>query len=89
MLEASYIPHESATIYQTATDLCEIFDREMNSLYLLAFLLTTDNDKAEQCFVWALSECVEGSGPVMDWAPSWARRTVLKQAIRAGLRKTG
>lgn len=82
MLEAIYIPHESATTYETATDLCEVFDREMNSLYLLAFLLTTDSDKAEQCFVWALSECLEGPRPVMDWAPAWARRTILKQAIR-------
>lgn len=81
MLELNYIPDESAPKPADAADLCAIFAADMNSLYLLAFLLTADSDKAEQCFTSALGECVEGPVPFADWAPSWARRTILKQAI--------
>jgi hypothetical protein len=59
-----------------------ILTEEMRSLYLFSFLLTADNDKADQCFVGGLGECVEGISVFVDWARSWARRTILKHAIR-------
>jgi hypothetical protein len=64
------------------TDFFRTFNEEMHSLYLLSFLLTADHDKAEQCLVSAIGECVEGSGVVMDWAYPWTRGTVLKHAIQ-------
>jgi hypothetical protein len=67
--------------YATAADFCEIFTEEMHSLYLLSFLLTTDRDKAEQCFIAALEECGEGMGAFMEWSRLWARRAIIKQAI--------
>jgi DNA-directed RNA polymerase specialized sigma24 family protein len=54
----------------------------MHSLYLLSFLLTADHDKAEQCLVSAMGECMDGVGVFMDWARSWTRGAVLKQAIQ-------
>jgi hypothetical protein len=50
---------ERSPQYATVTDFCEIFTEEMHSLYLLSFLLTADQDKAEQCFIGGLGECVE------------------------------
>jgi hypothetical protein len=82
MLSSTQAIDERATTFRTGTDFCKIFTEEMNSLYLLAFLLTADSDKAEQCFVSGLGECVEGTGAFMEWAHSWARRTIMKQAIR-------
>jgi hypothetical protein len=82
MLESIQISDERTTNYATAADFCEIFTEEMHSLYLLAFLLTADNDKAEQCFVNGLGECEEGMSVFMEWARSWARRAILKHAIR-------
>jgi hypothetical protein len=82
MLESTHIIDERTTTYMTGIDFCKIFTEEMNSLYLLAFLLTADSDKAERCFVCGLGECVEGTGAFMEWAHSWARRTIIKQAIR-------
>jgi DNA-directed RNA polymerase specialized sigma24 family protein len=82
MLESTHIVDGRAAPYRTGTDFCKIFAEEMNSLYLLAFLLTADSDKAEQCFVCALGECVEETGAFMEWAHSWARRTIIKQAIQ-------
>ena len=54
----------------------------MNDLYLLSFLLTADVAKAEECFVSGLEHCVEGTYVFRDWARSWARRTIIQNAIR-------
>src|SRR3984885_14192700 len=72
---------ERVTSYPTVTDFFRAFNEEMHSLYLLSFLLTADHDKAEQCLVSAMGECVEGIGVFMDWARSWTRAAVIKHAI--------
>jgi DNA-directed RNA polymerase specialized sigma24 family protein len=54
----------------------------MNSMYLLSLLLTADLTKAEECFVSGLEDCVEGTYVFRDWARSWARRTIIQNAIR-------
>jgi hypothetical protein len=41
-----------------------------------------DHDKAEQCLICAMGECVEWIGVFTDWAHSWSRRAVLKRAIQ-------
>jgi hypothetical protein len=81
MPERLHFVDERATSYATVTDFFRTFTEEMHSLYLLSFLLTADTDKAEQCFVSAIGECVERIGVFMEWAGSWARRAVLKYAI--------
>jgi hypothetical protein len=82
MLEPMHFVNERATPYLTVTDFFSIFTEEMHSLYLLAFLLTADHDKAEECLVSAMGECVEGVGVFTDWARSWTRGVVLKRAIQ-------
>jgi len=51
-------------------------------MHLLSFLLTADQTKAEECFVSGLEDCVEGTYVFRDWAQSWARRTIIQNAIR-------
>ena len=58
------------------------FSEEMNSLYLLALLLTADPGKAEQCFVAGIGNSVEGNPVFREWSRSWARRTIIQNAIR-------
>jgi hypothetical protein len=82
MLHSMDFVDERATPYPTATDFFKTFNEEMHNLYLLSFLLTADPDKAEQCLVSAMGECVEGVGVLADWARSWTRGAVLKHAIR-------
>ena len=82
MLQSTHFVEERATPYPTVADFLRTFNEEMHSLYLLSFLLTADHDKAEQCLVAAMGECVEGSGVFMDWARSWIRAAVLKHAIQ-------
>ena len=82
MLRAMNFVDERATPYPTVTDFVRTFNEEMHSLYLLSFLLTADHDKAEECLVSAIGECVEGIGVLVDWARSWTRGAVLKHAIQ-------
>lgn len=68
--------------YATTDDFRRIFDENMNSLYLLAFLLTADHGLAEQCFVSGLEDVVEGNPVFKEWAHSWARRVIIHNAVR-------
>jgi DNA-directed RNA polymerase specialized sigma24 family protein len=54
----------------------------MSPLYLLSFLLTGDEATAEQCFVGGLHIAQEGNLVFKEWAESWARRTIILNAIR-------
>jgi DNA-directed RNA polymerase specialized sigma24 family protein len=68
--------------YATAADFCRIFEKVMDRLYLLSLLLTGNAELAEECFVGGL-ETSKDSNPVFkDWARSWARRTIVRNAIR-------
>lgn len=68
--------------YATSDDFRRMFDENMNSLYLLAFLLTADHGKAEQCFVSGLEDAVEGNPVFKEWARSWTRRVIIQNAVR-------
>jgi DNA-directed RNA polymerase specialized sigma24 family protein len=68
--------------YAMRSDYYRIFETNMNSLYLLSFLLTGDRSMAEQCFVGGLHIAQEGSHVFKEWAESWARRAIIQNAIR-------
>lgn len=67
--------------YATVEDFRNVFMEEMNKLHLLALLLTGDEAKAEQCFVAAVEDSVSSNSVFRDWARSWAKRTIIKNAI--------
>jgi DNA-directed RNA polymerase specialized sigma24 family protein len=75
-------PGERTTAYATGADFCRIFADDMKNLYLLALLLTADTAKAEQCFVSGLDDCAAGNQVFKEWARSWARRTIIRNALR-------
>jgi DNA-directed RNA polymerase specialized sigma24 family protein len=68
--------------YAMRSDFCRIFEKDMNRLYLLSFLLTGDETTAEQCFVGGLHIAQEGNQVFKEWAESWARRAIIQNAIR-------
>jgi hypothetical protein len=82
MPQAIQVSVNGSTAYTTSADFCRIFSEEMSSLYLLAFLLTANAEKAEQCFVAGIGDSVEGNPVFREWARSWARRTIVLHAIR-------
>lgn len=71
-----------AAAYANSDDFCRIFDENMNSLFLLAFLLTADHAWAEQCFISSLEDAVEGNPVFREWAHSWCARAIIQNAVR-------
>jgi hypothetical protein len=71
-----------AAAYASNDDFRRIFHENMDSLYLLAFLLTADHGRAEQCFVSGLEDAVGGNPVFREWAHSWARRMIIQNAVR-------
>ena len=79
---ANKISSQEVTPYATSENFCEIFTKDMNRLYQLSFLLAGDTSKAEECFVSGLGDSLESSPVFKEWAESWARRTIIRNAIR-------
>ena len=71
----------SSSEYMLPQDFCRLFESAMPSLHLLALLLTGDQQKAEQCFVTGLEDCLQGNPVFKEWAQSWAKRTIIRRAI--------
>jgi DNA-directed RNA polymerase specialized sigma24 family protein len=71
-----------ANDYATAKDFCRLFRENTDELYQLSFLLTADHRKAEQCFVAGLQDSVKENHVFKQWARSWAKRTIIQNAIR-------
>jgi hypothetical protein len=82
MQRATQMEQQTPTPYATNADFCRIFSNEMNSLYLLSFLLTADDAVSEQCFVRGLEDSISGNPVFKEWAHSWARRAIIQTAIR-------
>ena len=43
---------------------------------------TGSHEKAEQCFVAGIEDCAQGSSVSRQWARSWARRVIIRNAVR-------
>lgn len=68
--------------YATSCDFATLFHNHVDELYTLSLLLTADQHKAEHCFVAGVEDCMNGNFPFREWAQSWARRIIIKNAIR-------
>jgi DNA-directed RNA polymerase specialized sigma24 family protein len=68
--------------YALPADFCQVFEANVDSLYTLSLLLAADHDKADECVVMGLEDCLQGNPVFREWAQSWARRMVIKNAIR-------
>src|SRR5260370_9906772 len=68
--------------YTTRADFCRIFQQEMKPFYLLAFMLTANHAKAEQCYVAGISYAVFCLQKNNERAHCGSRRLIIKHAIR-------
>ena len=71
-----------ANEYATPEDFRRLFIEETDGLYQLAYLLTGDDDKAQQCFAVGLENSVKGNNVFREWAYSWAKRMIIRNTIR-------
>jgi DNA-directed RNA polymerase specialized sigma24 family protein len=74
---------ERATEYASCKDFKQIFTEDMVGLHRLAFLLTADHAKAEQCFVAGLEDSIHGNPVFRQWARAWSKRAIIQSAIKA------
>lgn len=78
------IAAENKNDYATSQHFCGLFTEDTNSLYLISFLLTADHDKAQQCFMTSLDDCVrDGSSVFLECSHAWAQRVIVRNAIPA------
>ena len=84
MTELTYIQDrkDETDWYASREDFRRIFTEDLGGLYQLSFLLTRDPQKAEQCVVGGLEDCVAGNSVFREWARSWAKRAIVQNAIR-------
>jgi DNA-directed RNA polymerase specialized sigma24 family protein len=82
MFGRNKVTNQEASQYAMRSDFCRIFEKDMNRLYLLSFLLTGDRTMAEQCFVGGIHIAQEENQVFKEWAESWARRAIIQNAIR-------
>jgi len=68
-------------LYASGADFCQLFEHEMNRLYLLALMLTGEQEAAEKCFARSLETCSNSGRISPEWAPRWATHNIIKNAI--------
>jgi DNA-directed RNA polymerase specialized sigma24 family protein len=68
--------------YATTDDFQKLFAKEMTDLFRLSLQLTADAGKAESCLIFAMRECFANSTVSKEWVLVWARRMVVRNAIR-------
>ena len=68
--------------YANDADFCKVFRQHLDSLYVLALLLTANQEQAERGFAASLEDCFRSHYVFRDWAPAWAKRSVIQNAIR-------
>ena len=74
--------HEQAAEFATRADFEKIFTEDMHGLHLLSLLLTADQAQAEQAFVAGLEDSIHGNPVFRQWARSWSKRAIIKNAIK-------
>ncbi len=74
--------NQEAGQYATDDDFRRVFSANVDGYYQLAFILTADDERAEQAFVAAVEDCVKSHHVLKEWAHSWAKRVVIQRANR-------
>lgn len=73
---------QEANRNESGEDPRRICSDDLNSLFQLSFLLTSDHETAERCFVAGLENLIRGNRVFNQWAHAWAKRIVIENAIR-------
>src|SRR5277367_2447613 len=81
-LQNNHKREDNADRYATREDFCRVFREELDGLYQLSFLVTGNHEKAQRCFVTGLEDCYRTNHVFRDWALSWAKRMIIRNAIR-------
>ena len=81
-LNTRRVAADATSQFPTCEDFRKLFTEDVHGLHLLSFILTADHEKAEQCFVAGLDECVDGDSVFREWAHPWAKRMIVRNAVQ-------
>jgi DNA-directed RNA polymerase specialized sigma24 family protein len=70
------------SLYATAEDFEQLFAKETTDLLRLSLHLTADAENAERCLIRAMRDCLFRSSVSKDRVRIWARRMVIRNAVR-------
>jgi DNA-directed RNA polymerase specialized sigma24 family protein len=76
------ISQNENSLYATPLDFKEVFTNEITDLLRLSLQLTADAEKAESCVIVAMKDCFGRSCVSKSQVHTWARRMVIRNAIR-------
>jgi len=72
---------DSRDDYATCADFCEVFQTNEKQFYLLAYLLTADDQEAEACVMAAMEESCKERNVFRGWEKVWSKRCLVEKAI--------
>ena len=75
--------------YATDQQFRQLFADDANGLYVLSLLLTGNSEMAKQCFATGLEECLKERFVFQKWASTWARRIIVRTAVRMIMPRAG
>jgi DNA-directed RNA polymerase specialized sigma24 family protein len=83
MIGRAHVPVRGpkADRYASHEDFRKIFDEDSIGLHQLSFLLTGNPESAQRYFLSGFEDCVTGNPVFREWAHSWAKRTIIQNAI--------
>jgi DNA-directed RNA polymerase specialized sigma24 family protein len=67
--------------YARKEEFVSVFECELVGLQRLALLLTANSEAVKRCLTRAFRECISSSSVSKEWALSWTRRVVIRNAI--------
>jgi DNA-directed RNA polymerase specialized sigma24 family protein len=81
MPRATQMASQEATAYAMSADFRRVLAENADDMHLLSFVLTADHTKADECCVCGLDNCAKASCEFRDWARTWTRRIIIRNAV--------
>lgn len=81
MSTAPLLTKQAKLEYATADDVQKLFVAAMNDLFCLAFLLTAGADRAEDCIIRSIRECMKNTCVLRENLLAWVRNSVIRNGI--------
>jgi DNA-directed RNA polymerase specialized sigma24 family protein len=80
--KSHWVSTYAKNLYATPEDFEQLFAKQKIELLRLSLQLTVNAAKAEKCLILAMRDCLSRSTVSKDRVRTWARRMVIRNAIR-------
>lgn len=67
--------------WATQRNVQNYFAAAMNDLFCLAFLVTAHADRAEECVIRSIRECMKSTRILREGLPAWVRNSIIRNGI--------